>query len=870
MFDHQGQAKQNSSAPPRRHKGHSINVKMHQKNGIFSPQNRAIGNHLLQTKTSSKTTGDLQEREADQIAETVMASPNTNLSSNHRASDCVPNKLPTVQRKTIGSHSAPNNFPDISAGVQNLEGSGTPLSASDRHFFEPRFDTDFSGVRLHTNTQAHRLADTINARAFTYGQQVVFSAGEYSPETTRGRALLAHELTHVVQQRNGHRQISRQVAAIDSMSFQPLTPSEMFEIVLRERAWTFNPGGAPLEPTNPHGRGVGPDATVLPQGYTQGVQGGSRPRLARSSVFTVMQITDASGNLVDITSGEYVNFAGRGDPHAEQRALRAMEDQNQSRFGRAPRGSFRGGTLTVVVDQMPCPPSSANCFGRLRQFANDHGLGLEVLVPTRGRASDRNRTNPRPVAPRTAAMSAQRADLAQHPVTRVRLEPVPGLSIPPPSGGGSTPGAAGHSPPAGQGPTGGGGTTGSTGSANTTSARQRLRSGNLEANQPTEGATRQGRRRLQLDVSPEQTPGSTGNRGRNINRSSGLSSPPSPTRTMVRGMVLNLGAAVVLGIMQEGFRRQITDELNNLEEPANLRSAMQILSDPASHSSIRVTQLLGRHLNPFRRQLESHHSNVIFGANIETVLIAVSGMGTEDRFNQIDSLLDEMIAYEDQLLVIEDNLTAILSTEDSTREASDAARALEGYASRAIVADYLVGDLGLTIEQYFELRLGLISYANRILRIMRDSRSIRTQVRQMRAEIQQFIDQLRAIWWGEFGSELERLIAEAERRQSRRQAREANSGGGRVAEQASPIGGLHSIVMGNSDTPPSEQSQLLIYSAQIVRRIHEIEQSLDNANPEQVQSLQLEREQLIAELNRIQERIAAPRSVQPGWPRPGP
>ncbi len=85
--------------------------------------------------------------------------------------------------------------------VRNL-GPGQPLNPAIRAFFEPRFGHDFSKVRIHADAQASESARAVNARAFTAGRDVVFGKGEYAPGTGEGRRLLAHELTHVVQQSN--------------------------------------------------------------------------------------------------------------------------------------------------------------------------------------------------------------------------------------------------------------------------------------------------------------------------------------------------------------------------------------------------------------------------------------------------------------------------------------------------------------------------------------------------------------------------------------------------------------------------------------------------------------------------------------------
>lgn len=80
---------------------------------------------------------------------------------------------------------------------------GTPLDASTRAFMESRFAHDFSRVRIHTGSRANDAATSIDAHAYTFGHDIVFNSGAYSPSTASGRRLLAHELTHVVQQDRG-------------------------------------------------------------------------------------------------------------------------------------------------------------------------------------------------------------------------------------------------------------------------------------------------------------------------------------------------------------------------------------------------------------------------------------------------------------------------------------------------------------------------------------------------------------------------------------------------------------------------------------------------------------------------------------------
>jgi hypothetical protein len=85
-----------------------------------------------------------------------------------------------------------------------LNSSGQPLETDTREFMESRFGHDFSGVRVHTDSRAAESARAVNALAYTVGRNVVFDSGRYTPKTQEGQKLMAHELTHVVQQSGCH------------------------------------------------------------------------------------------------------------------------------------------------------------------------------------------------------------------------------------------------------------------------------------------------------------------------------------------------------------------------------------------------------------------------------------------------------------------------------------------------------------------------------------------------------------------------------------------------------------------------------------------------------------------------------------------
>lgn len=111
---------------------------------------------------------------------------------------------PTLQRHAIGP--GPELAPPIVHEV--LRTPGQPLDGTTQAGLGSTFGRDFSHVRVHTDAQAARSAHAVRSRAYTVGSDIVFGRGQYNPGTDEGRRLLAHELTHVVQQRNAHRSAS--------------------------------------------------------------------------------------------------------------------------------------------------------------------------------------------------------------------------------------------------------------------------------------------------------------------------------------------------------------------------------------------------------------------------------------------------------------------------------------------------------------------------------------------------------------------------------------------------------------------------------------------------------------------------------------
>jgi Domain of unknown function (DUF4157) len=156
----------------------------------------------VQTKLEVSQPGDALEHEADRVAQQVMRMP-----SSERVGDAISPGAPRISRYSAGSSPGLADVPDA---VQDVLGSsGQPLDANTRGFFEPRFGRDFADVRVHTDGKASASARALRAAAYTVGNNVVFSNGRYAPGTAAGQSLLAHELTHTVQQQGAPPRVQR-------------------------------------------------------------------------------------------------------------------------------------------------------------------------------------------------------------------------------------------------------------------------------------------------------------------------------------------------------------------------------------------------------------------------------------------------------------------------------------------------------------------------------------------------------------------------------------------------------------------------------------------------------------------------------------
>jgi nucleoid-associated protein YgaU len=161
----------------------------------------------IQRKLAIGSSNDPLEREADRVAEQVLAM------QTHSNINAAP---PSIQRYNSQSVEERNIAPTSVDHV--LSSHGSPLEPLLQQDMEQRFGHDFSRVRVHTNGDAERSAREVNANAYTVGKNIVFRAGQYSPGSNEGRRLIAHELTHVVQQDYGTPQTESSIFRVDQQN----------------------------------------------------------------------------------------------------------------------------------------------------------------------------------------------------------------------------------------------------------------------------------------------------------------------------------------------------------------------------------------------------------------------------------------------------------------------------------------------------------------------------------------------------------------------------------------------------------------------------------------------------------------------------
>jgi hypothetical protein len=165
-----------------------------------TPSSTPLTKPRLQAKLRVNSPGDIHEQEADRVAEQVVNMPEPQLTRPllggppNCHNDCQPLQTKSVQTNDVGTSDASPIVTEVT------DSPGQSLDILTREFMEARFGHDFSRVRVHTDARAIESANRSKAWAYTVGQNIVFNKERYRPHLKEGRQLLAHELTHTLQQ----------------------------------------------------------------------------------------------------------------------------------------------------------------------------------------------------------------------------------------------------------------------------------------------------------------------------------------------------------------------------------------------------------------------------------------------------------------------------------------------------------------------------------------------------------------------------------------------------------------------------------------------------------------------------------------------
>ncbi|MGB3191276.1 MAG: DUF4157 domain-containing protein [Limnoraphis sp.] len=262
----------------------------------------------VQTKLTVGQPGDKYEKEADNVAAKVMTMPETETEENTPQSQDVEKEESTIQKQPIAQSitsvqrrldSAVNlkSVRDNKAGKAQVtpslenrlaseKGGGSLLPEDTRSFMESRFGADFSEVRVHDDSQAAQMNQELGAQAFTHGNDIYFNSGKYDPSSGKGQELLAHELTHTIQQTGGktaksnNNSNNKKSSKANKVQMKSMTPLAEPTIQRREETSSEAVQTGPTPSTVEGGTSDLPETTggeTAPSAQTPGSSGSTPP-----------------------------------------------------------------------------------------------------------------------------------------------------------------------------------------------------------------------------------------------------------------------------------------------------------------------------------------------------------------------------------------------------------------------------------------------------------------------------------------------------------------------------------------------------------------------------------------------------------------
>ena len=683
----------------------------------------------LQPKLTINGPGDRFEEEADRVAESILvgaASTHPQLSSLGRS---------VAQRKPkAGSGEKASAVPPIVDEV--LQSPGEPLDGATRAFLEPRFGHNFGDVRVHRDARAAESAGAVNAIAYTVGCDVVFGAGQYLPASEQGRRLLAHELTHVIQQ-TGSRPVSR--------SFSPVARPSVERPFVATRARYGNRFRSRqddlAERQADHfsariitGRSLGNFTPVAPVS----VLSLAPETWFRGEAEGVPSAPDAGpgrrGVVHDLGEGIYLTDRLEvAEEYAEIRSpdpklRRVMEgDVDPKKLGRVLDLTEEPDFMTpfkALKKTLP-QPSGEPYRNLFENFLKKKGLKLEdfdVIIGPEGVRDGKQMCIRNPKA------AAQ---------VKASLVPAKRRS----TGGGSG---------------GGGESSGGDGEPSAKPRRRRPARTGGGGGDPGAGE-------------PEApAPGrSTRRRGPGSFHSPGEAGHPLTVRRAGRDIALGMGAGLALGILQGQIRQKIEKDLADLPKPkVDKRSAAEFLSDPDATAGSKLIDLFNKQLKPFRGELTEFNSGLMEEMNEQLLGLAEKKGKSKGSYQQklaaLKRLEKTLSKYHDQLNIIDGNLDAILEKEEDALKVKEAADGLRKWLQDGFVINWLIHQ-GFDIDDLEHMDSNLSAISNSITKLFEETRKTKKLVTELMRQEEAMSDTLQKTENEEFRGLFE-LYAEERRK----------------------------------------------------------------------------------------------------------
>jgi hypothetical protein len=320
-----------------------------------------INSKAVQAKLEVSQPDDPYEQEADRVADTVSRS----IASGIQLQASEEEEEESIQAK-VDSTVQPQVDDRIENRINAARGSGESLDESTRSLIEPHIGHDFTNVKIHTGSEANTLSRQLGARAFTTGNDIFFRDGDYQPHSDPGRKLIAHELTHVVQQHSApgvqrgiaiedFEQIETPQAGTSAPAEQTAQAPASQQVETRETpAPAAQTPGSPnaaeqqvssteARAQTPAGQQVETRETPGAAAQAPGSPGAAVPAPAQDARLSALQSLWDSMVVGKVSAGYTAMSQGRPDPRS---ALRSLNEAQQ--FVSSLRPSYSSNPLAVA------------------------------------------------------------------------------------------------------------------------------------------------------------------------------------------------------------------------------------------------------------------------------------------------------------------------------------------------------------------------------------------------------------------------------------------------------------------------------------------------------------------------------------------